>query len=371
MIDFKERLKGLKDRRQGTRERVLLERGHYSLDSNDFRTSEAYELLSEAAGVRYAIGAMAAVDAKSTEVSILEGDRVADTLIARLKTSGIGATKRLQGSVALDIHIKGHSDVDMLVILTDIFLVETPKLDGSPCNSSDQRPMEDIVAELRAESERKLTSRYPEADVDCSGNKSITLKGGSLQRKVDIVPSCWCNSHDYQRSGREYDRKIFIYHKGNHTLLGNLPFTHIKKVNDKDSIYRGNLKRIIRLLKNMVSDLPNDKKSVAKQLSSYDLAAIVYHMNDKLNVPTYMSLGLIEKTREHLYRLVDLKVYRESLNVPDESRKIFDSAEKTEALKILTEEIDDLATSIFNELRPSVATYDSSALTNKSVIGQF
>jgi len=208
MIDFEKRLKSLKDRRQGTREQNLLEKGYYSWDSNDYRTRESYEKLSESAGVRYAIGAMAPVDENSTKVSISEGNRVADTLILGLKASGIDAIKRLQGSVALDIHIKGHSDVDMLIMLKNIVLVELPKLDGSQCWASDNRPMVDIVAELRVESERKLTSRYPQVDVDCSNNKSIALEGGSLQRKVDIVPSCWYDSHKYQRSGQEYDRGI-------------------------------------------------------------------------------------------------------------------------------------------------------------------
>ncbi|MGH1440196.1 MAG: hypothetical protein ACRBBR_08815 [Cellvibrionaceae bacterium] len=367
MIDFEKRLKSLKDRRQGTREQNLLEKGHYSWDSNDYRTRESYEKLSESVGVRYAIGAMAPVEQNSTNVSISEGNRVADTLILGLKASGIDATKRLQGSVALDIHIKGHSDVDMLIMLNNIVLVELPKLDGSQCWASDNRPMADIVAELRTESERKLTSRYPQVYVDCSNNKSISLEGGSLQRKVDIVPSCWYDSHNYQRSGQEYDRGVKIYHKSDHALLGNFPFTHIKNVNDKDYLYDGNLKRVIRLLKNMVADMPDYKKRVAKNLSSYDLAGIAYHMNNELQIPNYMSLGLVEKTRAHLSSLANSKIYRESLDVPDGTRRIFNSVDKTDALEILEKEIDDLTMSIFKELKPFTGIYSSDALTSRVI----
>lgn len=56
MIDFNARLKKLKDRRQGTRELVLLEKGYHSWDSGDYRIRESYEKLSESPGVRYAIG---------------------------------------------------------------------------------------------------------------------------------------------------------------------------------------------------------------------------------------------------------------------------------------------------------------------------
>lgn len=368
MIDFEKRLKNLKDRRQGTRELVLLEKGFNSWDSGDYRTSEAYEVISESSGVRYAIGAMSAVDPKSTEVSINEGNRVADTLINMLKTSNITASKRMQGSVVLDIHIEGHSDVDMLVILEDMVLIQTPKLDGTSCYASDKRPMVDIVAELRRESETKLTSRYYEVNVDCSNNKSIALEGGSLKRKVDIVPSCWYHTHDYQRTEQEHDAGINIYHKKEHCLLENFPFKHIQKINLKDTQYSGNLKKVIRLLKNMIADMPEYKKIKAKTLSSYDLASIGYHMDEKLSVPSYMTLSLVEQTRSHLSLLHASKVYRDGLNVPDETRKIFDNDKKVEALEILTKEMEDLAFSIYKELKPLSETYESSAITGKVIL---
>jgi hypothetical protein len=367
MIDFKKRLKSLKDRRQGTRELVLLEKGYHSWDNGDYRIQESYEKIDESPGVRYAIGAMSQVNPQSTEVSVNEGRRVADTLISMLKTSGINASKRMQGSVALDIHIEGHSDVDMLIICEDTVLVQTPKIDGTPCYASDKRPMVDIVAELRNESELKLTSRYYQAKVDCSNNKSISLEGGSLKRKVDIVPSCWYHPHDYQRSRQEHDAGIQIYHKDDHCLIGNFPFKHIHRVNLKDNQYSGNLKKVIRLLKNIVADMPEYKKTKAKKLTSYDLAGIAYHMNEKLNAPSYMSLTLVEQTREHLTLLNSSKIYREILKVPDDTRIIFNEEAKAEALEILTKEVEDLAFSIYKELRPWSETYDSRAIKAKVI----
>ena len=65
MIDFNNRLRSLKDRRQGTRERILLDEGYNAWDTGDYRVPESYERLSESAGVKYAIGAMAPVNEKS------------------------------------------------------------------------------------------------------------------------------------------------------------------------------------------------------------------------------------------------------------------------------------------------------------------
>ena len=66
MIDFGQRLKRLKDRRQGTRERAILDhfdenaaRQYLQNPYFDYRLTESYESLQEANGVKYAIGAMA------------------------------------------------------------------------------------------------------------------------------------------------------------------------------------------------------------------------------------------------------------------------------------------------------------------------
>ncbi len=376
MIDFGKRLKSLKERRQGSRERAIYDSvGMESLAATraineglDYRTQESFEKLNESNGTKYAIGAMAPVDEKSTEISIDEGNRVADSLIKSLNNRGESVTKRLQGSVALDIHIKGHSDVDMLIVVTNPVNVEYPKVQPNGYSpSSDTRGLINIAKGVRNKSEFILPINFPKAQVDCKGNKSIAVNGGSLARKVDIVPAVWFDSIKYQQSGKEHDRGIKIYHKEDHEFILNYPFTHIKLVNDRDDYYSGNLKCVVRLMKNMVADMPDYKKRVAKRLSSYDLAAIGYHMDKDLNLPSYMRLGLVEKTRSHLSLLLGAKEYRKSLYVPDGSRKIFDAEEKTDALDILAKEYEDLASSIFKELKPFQSTYDPSVIVNKYV----
>ena len=374
MIDFENRLKSLKERRQGSRERAIFE----SMDSftanqailtgRDVRKREFFETLNESAGVKYAIGAMAAVDEAATKVSVREGERVADSLIKSLNSEGESVTRRLQGSVALDIHIKGHSDVDMLILVANPVSVELPKVvPNGYLPSSDPRSLLQIIRDIRAKSERMLPVNFPKANVDCSSSKCISVSGGSLAREVDVVPAIWFDTIKYQSSSQDHDRGVKIYNKSDDEFLLNFPFTHIKLVNDRDALYGGNLKSVIRLMKNMIADMPDYKKRVVKQLSSYDLAAIGYHMNENLYAPYYMKLSLVEKTRAHLAFLLAAKDYRSSLSVPDQSRKIFDNDGKVEALSILSKEMDDLAVSIFKELQPLRSAYDSSAILTKSI----
>ena len=282
--------------------------------------------------------------------------------------ANLHVASKLQGSVALDIHIKGHSDVDMLIVVTEPVNIETPRVSTSGYSpATDPRSLLNIIRDVRNKAEIILPINFLKAEVNCSNNKSIELKGGSLQRKVDIVPAVWYHSRKYQQSQLEHEKGVKIYHKKDHEFILNYPFIHIHNINQKDAMYSGNLKSVIRLMKNMIADMPDYKKQVAKRLSSFDLAAISYHMNQSLNVPTYMQLGLIEKIKNHLALLLASKAYRETLDVPDGTRKIFDAENKTEALEILTKEFEDLSLAIFKELKPYLSIYDPSVLVSKSI----
>lgn len=373
MINFEGRLEKLKDRRQGTRERAL----HESMSredalvamalGRDVRKSEAFEILGESAGVKYAIGAMAPVDSKSTEVSIKEGERVAGSLVKSLDSYGIQAEFRLQGSVALDVHIEGHSDVDMLVPFVTPLIVEKPELLPSSYTSVGPPSMLDRLKDLRRKAEDILTATFHAATVDGSGSKSVAIEGGSLQRKVDIVPSCWYDTRDYQSSNQISGRGVYIYHKADHDMFPNYPFKHIARVNEKDSLTLGNLKCVIRLMKNVIADMPDYKQSTVKKLSSYDIAAIAYHTDGLETVQSYMRLGLVERARAQLNLLNSSALLRQTLKVPDDTRLIFDSDEKVEALKILTHEVTDLAISIHEDLAPTTLDYNPALLTEKMV----
>lgn len=377
MINFENRLTSLKNRRQGSIERAIFESSMESFQKDralilntDLREKENYENLKESNSIKYTIGAMAPVSKRSTEISFEEGTRVAENLMKSLRSKGISSSHRFQGSVALDIHIEGHSDVDVLIIKQDIILVQRPYI-NTYSEPSDKRSMEDIIKELRIESESIMTNNFPKANVNIKNNKSISLEGGSLKRKVDVVPSCWYDTIEYQKTGNESDRGINIYHKEDHILIFNQPFKHMELIEKKDSFYNGNLKMVIRLMKNMIADMPEDKKRKAKKLSSFDLASIAYYMDSYLNVPFNMRIALVEKLRSHLNKLVQDKMFRDSLYVPDNSRKIFNTEgynEKVEALDILASNISDLSMAIFNDIKPLyVKQFDSNIILNKQV----
>lgn len=351
MINFENRLAKLKQRRHGSISRVVLENLGLESSQSKFEDmqslQENYERLSESSAVKYTIGAMSQVDPKYTEISKRTGEKVAETLSDLLAAYGKKVESRMQGSVPLNIHIKGHSDVDMLIITTPIVLVQTPLSPfASYLPATDTRPMVEILKELRELCEVKLADRYHAETVNCDNSKSITMEGGSLQRKVDIVPSCWFDSIEYQESQNETYRGIKIYDKKNHELISNSPFKHMDLVEQKDKLYNGNLKRLVRLLKNLIADMPDAKNVTARKLSSFDLVSIVYRMDDLLECEESAPLLLVDRLLKQLNRLANNSDLRASEKVPDESRVIFDDDSKVIALSVIRDEVQSLKDAI-------------------------
>ncbi len=59
---------------------------------------------------------------------------------------------------------------------------------------------------------------------------------------------------------------------------------------------------------------------------------------------------------------------RNALIVPDESRKIFNTEEKVEALRLLYDEVVQLAEAVYKAINPLAGKYDGNALKNKQIV---
>lgn len=346
MANYSEKLANMRLRRTGTSSSALDKSLEFA-ESTSFR--EAYESRAKTEAIKYALGAMQELEKRYTEISIEEGERVREQLNNGLRTAGIGAQFEYQGSVPLNIHIRFASDIDLLVLHDGFVTIDRT---GPRANTyRDVTPGHDITTEmlkLRLACERILDQKFPAAKVDKSGAKSISLTGGSLRRKVDVVPSHWHDTKEYQISGKKYDREVKVFDKDLMTRITNRPFLHMHRVEIKDKRTNGGTKKVIRLLKNIKND-----SSFKHELSSYDLVSIVWHMNeDALNKPYYLELSLVAEVQKYLKFLVENPVHAKQLIVPDESRKILDSDRKFESLRQLKIELDELLEDIARELNP-------------------
>lgn len=354
-IDYSKRLTRMRERRQGGGSGIVNlaeESLGYGSQILAGYTKEGYEGRGKTDTTRYALGAMQAVDSGYTNVSIKEGDRVKSQLSNDLYCSGISVEFEYQGSVPLDIHIKRHSDIDLLVLHGQILTYDRTAalLAGKSYGAFLPKTSLQYLLELRSACEHVLVKAYPAADVDTSGAKSINISGGSFQRKVDVVPSHWYDSAAYQGSGQKHDRMVEVLDKRVPMTISNAPFLHMKRVNDKDTVTSGGAKKVIRFLKTLKADCDQDIS-----LSSYDIASLVWHFNDRdLNQPTYRELALIAVAQAELNAMCRDYARTCQLVTPDGSRKIIDEPGKFMSLQKLSAEVDAIAADIAKELDPLV-----------------
>lgn len=349
--DIGKRLQQLKARRSGTDRIALLN----STDGLDVLAKSIYGegYTRRATGqkhTQYALGAMQPVDTDYTRISLAEAERVGKQLDAGLRARGRNVGFRLQGSVPCDIHIRGVSDVDLLV-LDEAFI--TYDATGARARAGQfsspiaYTPLSALQS-LRSGAESILTDKFPQAKVDTSGAKAIKLSGGSLRRPVDVVPSHWHDTSDYQATWREADRGVNILDKSIPASVLNMPFRHIERIDQRDAQARSGLKKAIRLLKNVKADALEEGAKIP--LPSFDIASAMWHADlGALAAGSVYELAIVAEAIRHLDYLARNTAHAKTLLVPDGSRPIFNTPEKVEALIQLSLEMDDLALQIGRE----------------------
>lgn len=352
--NIEQRLERLRARRQGTdRISVLSEDARTAvLASSKNREAWQGRATDQQPHTRWVLGAMQPVGDSYTRISIETAERVGNQLKRSLDLVQRQVDFRLQGSVPLDVHIRGVSDVDLLTLDADFltYYVAGNKAMRNHYSPRSQTSLE-ILSSLRIHCERTLRVAYPAAKLDTSGNKAIKISGGSLARPVDVVPSHWTDTINYQSTLEEHDRAVTILDRYVPTTIQNLPFTHIKLVKDRCHSTVGGLRKSIRLCKHVKADLEDEGSKI--NLSSFDIASIMYHADGQaLAQGRYFELAILTETQRHLDYLYGNQEYAKSLWVPDGTRRIFDTTEKFDGLLALSLEMDRLVEAVWREQNP-------------------
>ena len=306
---------------------------------------------------RYALGAMQEVDPDYTRISITTAERIQNQLYGRLLEEGKATEFRLQGSVPLNIHIKGVSDVDILTLDKGFLTYATA---GIRAQRGEYRypSTETAVSKLqslRSQCITALRKAFPAVTLDTSGRKSLRLSGGSLAREVDVVPAHWLDTVDYQRTGLEYHRGVAILDTSVPATLNNFPFLHIERIRSRCTTASGGLRKAIRLCKNIKADALEEGRPCG--LSSFDIAGLLYHADmDQLRQGAIYELAVLAETQRFLAFLVTNTAHAKTLEVPDGSRRVLDEDGKLLSLAQLSHEVDMLMLQVAQEHQTLLAT---------------
>jgi hypothetical protein len=224
-----------------------------------------------------------------------------------------------QGSVTNNTHVKAHSDIDLLVLLSSFRTLEPPLQPIFPYLGN---PMKDLKnhrllcekACKRFQIRSLLNGRKVNLDLEAS--KAIALSGSGLHCKVDVVPAHW---HLFSRKETLEYKGVFVFDKNKNIKIKNTPFLHNLKIQEKDESSNGKARELMRLLKSIKYD--SDQKL---KISSYDLVSLIYHMPNNMFCEDKIQLA-----KNGLSYIRDLEKNFDvacSLEVPDQSRTIFDSS---------------------------------------------
>lgn len=304
--------------------------------------NETYRKISQSDSVRYVVGAMQPIDPEYTKSTYAQANRVINQLKERLTSS---CEYEFQGSVTNDTHIKAHSDIDVLAITGKFYVLEAPQ---KPASLYTGDPIQDLL-DLRREATSSLKAAFPEATIDATGSKSISIQGGSLRRKIDVVPSNWFDTNDYAIHQLKAYRAVQILDANSKSQLKNTPFLHNAYIAQKDSNTNGCLRKAARLMKS----LKYDSESV--DLSSYDIVSIAFNMPDSsLTTDRGMELSILNACHEFCLELLRDADKRNSLHVPDGHRRIFSDGHATEVgLRQLSRELGALVNDVLTENKRS------------------
>jgi len=322
--------------------------------------TEEYRRATKNTDYEYLVEAMQPIANDYTEETFVQGDRVKNQLAANLDAQ-YGANYTYQGSVTSDTHIKVHSDIDLIALHGGFVSIDFGTPNPTPYNGdfmSDLRSLRRACADI-------LTRKFPEVDVSTSGGKAIALSGGSLKREIDVVIANWWETADYARTQLEKYRGVHVWDNNAGTRIKNMPFLHNTRIHEKDQQSNSGLRKAIRLLKTLKYDT-----EPVLAISSYDVAALAYAapLSD-LNVALGQYLQLAINVNEFLKKCISDSTLRDSLDVPNGTRKIFgDKGASLASLKALQGELDGLLGRINQEKSASLVLLNE--VMNRAGFGQ-
>lgn len=257
-----------------------------------------------------------------------------------------------QGSVMTDTHIKGASDIDLLVVCDKFYGTEINKVREelqsgrsidyvqrirlSNYNSSFSQYLgnsNEDLRRLRTSIETIMRANYTICDT--SKPKAVKITNQHLHRDVDIVTASWFQSYDYVLNGMPSEmRGIKIYNKETDYAEGpDYPFLSISRINERSAQTNGRLKRMIRFLKNVRTDSDQEIN-----LSSFDINAICY----SIPVHIYQNADykdLVSIVWSHMYCLWHDNKQDDLRSVVGDEYVFLGKPDKVQALKLLESEV--------------------------------
>ncbi len=293
--------------------------------------SDAFEECEYPAPLKYTLEAMEEIDPSYSYKTFHITKRIQDRLSKVFKEINLKADFRYQGPIQTETHIVLYGGVELIVLT----------------HPQDKKPWL-LINQIANEAMGILTGDPTLKEVDYSNKVRIKLATSKPKCEIRILPALWLDNNEYLDTKREIDRGICEYNLVRKTRRRYLPFLNIARINYKDNLCNGGLKRMIRLLLSLQRDA-----SEKIDLNWYEISSSLYAIPDKqLVFDENYSLRLLGVVSDQFKKIIADKSYREHLLSPSGKELVFGKRQHlTEAAINLKRELDHLIADLNEELR--------------------
>ncbi|MEP5611874.1 MAG: hypothetical protein ABJP45_06475 [Cyclobacteriaceae bacterium] len=283
--------------------------------------------------VRYTLESMLEIDVSYAYKVYNNSRRIHEIINRELTKRGIPVDYRYQGALKTFTNILLYGDVEIIVL----------KKNPSDKPHLDVKELGDILLEI-------LSGDHNFKSVDFSDKTRIRVTAQKPTCEIDILPSVWVSTPDYDKTKNEIYRGIVEYDFVNTKVKKYLPFLNIARFNARNEHTGGVLKSLSRLLGTLKKDLeePID-------LRDSEINSMMYAIPEEdLKVDQEHLLSLLPLVENHLNNLIVDDEFYKSLRSPSRMEKVFASQpEKKESLKKILESLRALIKDIKRDLAES------------------
>lgn len=280
--------------------------------------------------LKYAFEAMHEIDPSYSYKLFSTVKRTQDLLTQRLSKRDYQVDARYQGPHNCDTHTTLYGDLELVILLKEHGNNPAKKVEG-------------LVSEIMD----ILSSAHAYNKIDYSSRNRIHIQTRKPTCDLSILPAVWVDSSLYKNTGLEINRAICEFDFANKKRRIHLPFLNMARINSKDRELKGNLKALIRLLRNLVKD-----SEEPIELSFEEISGLLYNIPNKyLDVPKSKLLSVLPVISFQMKRLILKDAYRMKILAPSGKEYVFGKHPKKKAILLLKKELDLLIKNLMISLK--------------------
>ncbi|CAC9963781.1 hypothetical protein [uncultured Gammaproteobacteria bacterium] len=205
----------------------------------------------------------------------------------------------VQGSYANNTNVRANSDIDVCIMLKDVFFSEYP--DGLTRGDYGFPVSDYRFSTYRSSVIKALSSKFGNENI-VLGNKSIKIKSNSYRIEADAVPCLQYRNYDYQNSRNPDD---FIEgHKidaQNGEEVISYPKQHIENGKEKNTETQRRFKRTVRVFKKIRYHMIDNGEPVNSNISSFLIECLLWNVPNNIFIENNTHENRVKESIRYLY----------------------------------------------------------------------